>query len=260
MEMEGGNVGEIKKLLAAEKIPYRTITNRKLWGDLCENIHLHFRNLRLDFSHREWAQFCMGVQSIGMNVEREIERTNHREGDPNFLLQIAFNEPLTPDSKYYPNRATIELQRDNTVHLHYRDLRIHLSNEEFRQLAEMFTKGLYEMDNIEEFPYKEAGRYMVPIHLIQPHDPGHLPLAEDKEHRRGIEYVKLLIQTGKKIRPILVNPEGQRLDGFKRYMAFKELGYDEIEVIVDPYGKMGGQHELSFEDDELHELQGSTAG
>jgi hypothetical protein len=242
-------VGEIKKLLAADKIPFRTITPNMIWSDLCENIHLHYRNIRFDFSHKEWAHFRAAIQMIGLSVEEQIEKSGHKEGDPNFLIQIKYRHPLKTDSKYYANRCTIEQQRDNTVHFHYRDLRLHMSNEEFREIAGLFVESLREMDSTGKFPYGDLispETASVPLRLIQPYDKGHLPLAEDSEHRKGIEHVKLLIKQGKKIRPILVNTEGQRLDGFKRYMAFKELGHKEIECIIDPYGKMGGQHGQSF--------------
>ena len=86
----------------------------------------------------------------------------------------------------------------------------------------------------------------VDINLIQPYDPGHLPGAIDQKHLDGIAHVKELLANGKTIRPILVNKEGQRLDGFKRYMGQKEFGVKTITVIVDPHGKMGGQHGLSL--------------
>lgn len=242
-------MGHIKKLLGAETIPYRTLTNTAIWGDLCENIHLHYRNIRLDFSEEEFATFRSAMFAIGLNIEEQSTKNNYKEGDPNFLIQATYNQPLTPDSRYYPNRVSLELNRDNTCHFHYRDLRIHMTYEEFRQIANMFKKALNEMDNVEELPYRDLD-YPVQVRLdidqVQPYDAGHLPLDDDKAHRMGIEYVKELIKSGKKIRPILVSPDGQRLDGYKRYMAFKELGYTEIDCIIDPYGKMGGQHGQSF--------------
>lgn len=182
-------MGEIKKLLGADKIPFRTITSNMIWGDLCENIHLHYRNLRLDFSHKEWAHFRAAVQMIGLNVEEQIEKTGHREGDPNFLIQIKYNEPLRTDSRYYPNRFTLEVQKDNTVHMHYRDLRIHMTYEECEKIADMFIEARETMKQSIEFPFKgvlEKKFAILPIDSIQPYDRGHLPLAEDTDHRNAI--------------------------------------------------------------------------
>jgi len=249
-------MGKIRKVLAQEKIEPRYITADKIWGDLCEDIHLHYRNIRFDFSALEWANFRAAINHIGMGLEYTIEKYDYKEGDPNFLVSVYYNTPVSTDTKYYPNRVVVEFQRDNTVHFHYRDVRLHWTLPEFLQIARMFTEALEKYHNLKEFPFKdvkEKTRVKVPIDDIQPYDPGHLPLEPDRweNHTAGIEYVKKLIKEGKKIRPILVATNGQRLDGFKRYMAFKELGYKEIECIIDPFGKAGGQHNQSMLEDEL---------
>ena len=232
----------------------RYLTARGIWGDLCENIHLHFRNIRLDFSVKEWAAFCAAINNIQKGIEFSIEDKKYREGDPNFLLQVQYNIPLESDSDYYPNRSLIEVQRDNTVHFHYRDLRLHLTSDEFEVIANQFIEALLDYNNGREFPYPDVTqptRHCVALNDIQPYDEGHRPLAEDSEHREGIEFVKQFMREGKKIRPILVDTRGQRMDGYKRYMAHKELGHKQIECIIDPNARMGGQHNQSFIDDEV---------
>jgi len=109
---------------------------------------------------------------------------------------------------------------------------------------------------------------LVPIDSICPWDRGHTPeTLFEKHHREGIEFCKQLISEGRLILPILVNDfdkdpvkersgqwflstvlgikvhnfRFQREDGFKRYMAFKELGFRNILVIYDPYARKGGQ-------------------
>jgi len=247
-------MGQIKKLLAASQVDPRGITAESIWTDLCEDVHLHYRNLRLDFSEMEFAAFRAAINHLGMVLEKCSIENHYREGDPNFLIQQIFNSPLKSDSDYYPNRVTIEAQKDNTVHFHYRDLRIHWSQSEFIAIASMFVHALESFNNIPRWPYEVPEKTLfrsVPIDLIQPFDEGHRPLCIDDEHRAGIEYVKELIVAGKKIRPILVDNTGQRLDGFKRYVAHIEMGLDCIDCYVDPFGMMGGQSNQSFlEDDE----------
>jgi hypothetical protein len=243
--LEPRKLGDIKKLLSAREIEPRQITATSVWTDLCENVHFHYRNIRLEFSEKEFAAFRAAVHHLGKAVEFNADRTNYAEGDPMFLSQQAYKTPLKANSDYYPNRVTIEFERDNTVHFHYRDLRLHWSLSEFVEIANMFIKAKDEYANLKEFPDKDITNKrvlkFVDIDLIQPYDKGHKPLAEDQEHKDGIEYVKKLIQKGKKIRPILINTDGQRLDGYKRYMAFKQLGYKQIECIIEPNGFPGGQ-------------------
>jgi hypothetical protein len=113
-------------------------------------------------------------------------------------------------------------------------------------------------------------RVMLNMGDINPHDVNHPPGRPDEDHLRGIEVASRLIASGEKILPILVRDfdidsdpeycgrafneaEGlpvdykyQRLDGFKRYMAYKELGHDRIECIVDNASFPGGQHRMAM--------------
>lgn len=246
-------MGAIKKVLAEGEIPPRSVTPGAIWSDLCENVHLHYRNTRFDFSEKEWAHFRAAINKLGIAVEHESVERDYKEGDPNFLVHMMFNTPLKADSEYYQNRCTIELQKDNTVHFHYRDLRLHWSNEEFIEIARMFLRAMGKFCTLKPFPYRNVTEKItatVNIDLIQPYDEGHKPLAIDEEHRKGIDFIKSEIKRGVKIRPILVNTDGQRLDGFKRYTAHKELGIDVIDCIIDPYGQMGGQNNQSHKADE----------
>ena len=246
-------MGKIKKVLAMDKLLARNVTPNTIWTDLCENVHLHYRNVRLEFSEKEFALFRSAINHLGMAVEFVAHEAKYEEGDPNFLNQQVFKEPLSTDSDYYPDRAVIELERDRTVHFHYRDLRLHFSEQEFLTLSDMFIKARETYGSIPEFPHKdvkEKTRVKIDIDLIQPYDEGHRPMVFDDDHRAGIEYCKGLIEGGVKIRPILVDIRGQRMDGFKRYMAHLELEIKQIECIVDPFAQMGGQGNQSMIDDE----------
>lgn len=79
---------------------------------------------------------------------------------------------------------------------------------------------------------KQVKKNKVDIDLIDPNDVGHYINDIDKEHREGADKLKKLINQGKKILPIAVTYYGKRLDGFKRYIAYKELGYKKIPVVI----------------------------
>lgn len=91
-------------------------------------------------------------------------------------------------------------------------------------------------------------RKFIPLSKLQIFDEMHMQKGDsfvvDKEkdgetteqHIEGIQYIKSIIQAGQKVLPPLVleNNLGEfiRLDGFKRCMAFKELGFELIEAFV----------------------------
>lgn len=56
-----------------------------------------------------------------------------------------------------------------------------------------------------------------------------------EQHLKEIQQIKPIIQSGKRIMPVLLTKQGNRykkLDGFKRCMAYKELGREQIEAFV----------------------------
>lgn len=257
-------MGSIKKVLSLKTLEPRSITAKMLWLDLCENIHYHHRNYRLEMSVGEFAEFVSAVKNLYKAAEHTMERVQFKEGDPNFLTQLQFATEVNNASDYFPNRLSLEWNRDDTYHLHYRDFRLHLTKDEFDDLADAFIEGKRIRDEFVPFekkygPFKEAKTMKVDIEDVQPYDAGHKPggfcldaAVDDptREHEEGIKACMELIKQGKKIVPILVAPNGQRLDGYKRYMAFKRLGHKEIEVFVDPNGKMGGQHKMDWVQEE----------
>lgn len=91
-------------------------------------------------------------------------------------------------------------------------------------------------------------RRWIPLKDVNPFDNMHSANGESfsvdeqadgqslEQHLKGIEYIKGVIIGGQKVRPILVRDDEdgsyQRLDGFKRYWAHKELGEQFIEAFV----------------------------
>jgi hypothetical protein len=122
---------------------------------------------------------------------------------------------------------------------------------------------------------------IVDINSVNPYDKHHFPWGDsrwkklikehpgvensEESHKKGVERVKECLKENKVIRPILVfngfrrqdmedykdvvdwsKVRYQRLDGFKRYMAFKELGIKWIVVHVVNTWIEGGQGDQPF--------------
>lgn len=84
------------------------------------------------------------------------------------------------------------------------------------------------------------------------------------EHREGVEYIKDALSAGAKILPILVvdNEDGTytRLDGFKRCIAYKELGYQYVEAFICSKEEMRQAVFIPFGDYEMRAWHGGQDG
>lgn len=147
--------------------------------------------------------------------------------------------------EHFAERLIVE--ECENIHLHYRNLRLEFSYDEFYVFAEKVALASKILESRVELK-------KLPLDKIIPYNDTHPQGFEnsDKEHREGIDKVKELIKAGKRILPILVKPLSDgtyfRQDGFKRFFAFKELGTKEIECYVSPIAKFGGQDGMDWED------------
>lgn len=159
------------------------------------------------------------------------------------IYRVLARKKIHPRPAFFSTRVVVE--DCENIHLHFRSLRIELSVREFVQLVGVMNNALQKFRNWGQ-PVK------IPIDKIEPHNDSHPEGFEksDDDHREGIEKVKQMIKSGKNILPVLLKDFGGerylREDGFKRYFAFKELGYKEIDCFVGKNTKPGGQEGMSW--------------
>ncbi len=164
-------MGAIKKILIKKELPDRELHNSRLFVDLSENIHIHFREIRLMFGVEEFFEFFDIIKEGARDIKKYLRR------NPGYKEQEVFDGILvgggakrqiiplqkSPEphvSKYYPNRLQIELQEEkviDAIHIHYRDYRFVMNIQTFRE----FTAGMKEaLDNLDEYltqnEYKEG--------------------------------------------------------------------------------------------------------
>ncbi len=120
--------------------------------EICENFHLHWRNLRMLFNKEEFELFYRAVVSAHTKWEElgkpspHIDKENQASIPPTYL----FTGKLNPVHGERPNDFTIEVQGDlphmpkNFIHLHYKSLRLDVSHKEFLELADLFIKAKEE--------------------------------------------------------------------------------------------------------------------
>lgn len=164
-------MGAIKKVLSNKELPERELHNSRLFVDLSENIHIHFREIRMMFGVEEFFEFFDIVKEGARDIKKYLRR------NPGYKEQEVFDgilvgggakrqiiplkkSPKPHESKYFPNRLQIELQEESVIdaiHIHYRDYRLVMNIQTFRE----FTNGMKEaLDNLDEFlsqqDYKEG--------------------------------------------------------------------------------------------------------
>lgn len=162
------------------------------------------------------------------------------------VYRVLAEQTISPSPEYFPERLIVE--DCENIHIHYRNLRIELGVREFIRFVEVMSSAL---DEFRTFGGKVR---KLKIDDVDPYDSFHPKGFEntDAQHRDGIEKVKRLIKAGKTILPILVRVpiDKQKLykrqDGFKRYFAFKELGYKEINCFIVENRQLGGQEGMPW--------------
>ncbi|MFC1848886.1 hypothetical protein ACFL27_01645 [candidate division CSSED10-310 bacterium] len=155
-------MGDIKLILLNKELPDRELHNSRLFIDLSENIHIHHRELRLMFGVEEFFEFtsivCRGAKEIKRYLKKHPEYKEQEifdgilvAGGRQQQLTSLKQSPKPHQSKYFPDRLQIELQEEkviDTIHIHYRDYRLVMNIETFRE----FVGGMKSaLGNLEKF-------------------------------------------------------------------------------------------------------------
>jgi hypothetical protein len=113
-------MGVIKQILVNKEVPTPEF-NERLVIEMCENVHLHYRNLRLEFSKEEFYQLVSVFQRIDRNKILRFEY-----GEDKFELLTA--QERLPEATEHDKRLQIEEQDGGGFHVHYRNLRIEVKD------------------------------------------------------------------------------------------------------------------------------------
>lgn len=168
-------MGVIKKMLFRGEILGKP-RHRNLFLDMEENIHIHYRDLRIELSRAEFEDISriFSVQSRELN--EIIEKNKYQDGKlPNANqedVRIWTNSKLPNDVKYHPRRLSIEECGDG-YHFHYRNYKLLLDKEEFRQLASIFRA--IELDLPYASTYDEAHELLLANDVDFVLDSGNVP-------------------------------------------------------------------------------------
>ena len=267
-------MGDVKKVLASCKLRQREKHNSRLFVDLCENIHIHYREYRFVFSLPEFFEFCEIITNSEQDIRNYlVNNPDYEEGKYHTTVIIAggrerqlkfLNKSPAPNQSYYENNSfAIELQEEyvtDEIHIHYRDLRLVLNRNNFKDIALQFIQASQELEQ-----YEKSFHYVRQTHPDREIDSFNRDYMNEssKNHIQGATQIKLdkiksywfeditkewipdkeysnflktHLRRGKSILPILLSKEQDGshyiIDGHHRYYAALTSGAQSINAIV----------------------------
>jgi len=113
-------MGQIKKIIYKSKVPV-PLLNTRFTVELCENVHLHYRDLRLEFPKEEFLQILRHLKKIDEKTVEDFAYAND-------AFKCLVNDNNLPPSTEFNDRLQIEEQVQGHYHLHYRNLRLEMKN------------------------------------------------------------------------------------------------------------------------------------
>jgi len=164
-------MGAILKILANKELPQRELHNSRMFIDLSENIHIHFRELRLMFGAEEFFEFVDILKKSATEVKQYLRaHPDYKEQEvfDGLIVAGGLEQQLVPlqkspqphESKYFPNRLQIELQEEriiDAIHIHYRDYRLAMNIQTFRELAHSMKDALDALEtHLAQNKYEEG--------------------------------------------------------------------------------------------------------
>lgn len=142
-------MGQTIHNLASKPVANKTIFNNRFVIEICEAVHIHYRNLRILMSLDDWKSFVkgcsdsmlrwksMGEPIPGSNQHIELCRKNiAKDENTDSFIKINLNKNLYLEHDGMIFSEGSEFEEDKYIHLKIRDLRIEMSVDEFNKLAD----------------------------------------------------------------------------------------------------------------------------
>ena len=126
-------MGKIREILAERRIGKRGMYSDHARLELSENIHLHWRDLRLAMSPADFEI----LKDMFVNAFAKYEGMGKPEqSETPYEVVVGLNEQDLTDAGYHSDRLGVEEQDDGSIHVHYRDLRMHMKPANFMVFAQ----------------------------------------------------------------------------------------------------------------------------
>lgn len=160
-------MGGIDKLYhRSQNLPKRS-NSKALTVDIAENIHLHYRDLRIEYSIEEYIHFMEHLNKMYENFLKWRESNpNWKESDPSTFDDengVVFGKPkniLKEKSDYWDDRISIEKKTSGDYHIKWRNYRIEMDEKSFNRWIIAFTDVIPEFKKDTRLP-KKARKFLI---------------------------------------------------------------------------------------------------
>ena len=147
-------MGHTLNSLSEKQADSRVIFHHRFVVECCEAFHVHYRNLRIILSERDFVSMAEGMQSALKRWRDrgspETSKETHIElcrkevalrpvDDNKFKVNLNDNLYLKNDGKIFADGAGLEDKQ--YIHLKIRDLRVELTIAEFNDLADTIKEA-----------------------------------------------------------------------------------------------------------------------
>ena len=170
-------MGKIIRVLGKEKVESsQRLCNRRLCVDLAENIHIHFRDTRVEFSVEEWRVYAALIKKAAEEIEKAVAK-GYKEGTDK--AQGKWTAPqLRKASDYFPERLQLEENANGSYHLHWNELRIEMRPPTVTAFKKVFSEASGDMEKgTTKLKYLRVARHTGKPNGEQPQF-NHVPLTE----------------------------------------------------------------------------------
>lgn len=247
-------MGNIREVLYKADVP-KSMLNSRLTVELCENVHLHYRNLRLEFPKEEFLFLLKHLKGLD---ESEIESFDYSEDNFKALVQT-FDLPASTE---YDDRLQIEEQVEGHYHVHYRNLRMEVVNlrelgywEVPKQIGmdQIYYQDILSKHNIKKLDIEDRriGDLLVTVY-DEEHGARNLPVSESPclklvrgDEEGYLEYINYVRE--RKRREMGVEDNTHSLEKSKVTLkSLENVGYQDCFIVV--FGNLigDGQHRASW--------------
>ena len=159
MRIIGEIMGKTLINLSQRKIDKPSVFPNRFCVEICESVHVHYKNLRLIMPMRDFISFSEGVTASvarwkqrgepSPSKELHIELCRkHIEGEEsNNDIKVNLNENLY---KHNEGRIFSEgsgIKDERYIHLKIRDIRLEMSVDEFKELAHAVEEAKGKLEN-----------------------------------------------------------------------------------------------------------------